>query len=148
MKNRPEELYTLKKEIEESAGFTIESKADFKKLHFWLDRKLKEINEQQLGTDEKGNLIVEEYTPSADTLMRIWEYVKYDGEISTKTWGFLVRSIGYLGWDDFKEKVAESYSPPVPTHKEVFDNQRKIIKEQSNGDGIYLLGWYPKKYSK
>jgi len=148
MKNRPKELETLRKEIEEAASFSIESKNDFEKLHSWLEQKLKAINDLH-GTDKKGEPIIKENAPSSETLMRIWEYVPYEGEILTKTWGLLARSLGYLGWNDFVSKVNNTYNPPTPSIEEVFENQRKEIQLGIlNGRGIYTLGWYPEKYSK
>lgn len=152
MKNRPEELDALKEAIAEKAGFAIESKSDFEKLHTWLDKQLKEINEKH-GMDEKGKPLIKDKTPSADTLMRIWGYTPYKGETSTKTLSLLARSIGYLGWEDFKSKMSETYSPHVPDIKEVFENQRKEILSLlehgiPNSSGIYTLGWEPVKFSK
>lgn len=152
MKNRPEELDALKKEIEEKSGISIESRKDFQKLHFWIDKQITELNESH-GFNTKKTEEFADVAPSPDTLMRVWEYVKYDGEILTKTWSSLAKSIGYLGWKDFQEKIAGTYTPPVPTKKEIFDNQMKEIRlllenNIPNDSGIYTLGWEPVKYSK
>jgi len=138
------EISVLKKEIEKSFGLKPEMKNDYIGLSNCINKKLAELfPENNVGRK----------TVSEHTLMRIWGYVESNISTSNATWILLARSIGYLGWDDFKSKINNTYNPPTPSIEEVFENQREEIRRLQEDmicskDGIYILGWHPEKYIK
>lgn len=83
MNHDKKHIETLKNEVREKFGRTIESASDFDALS--LDVNLK-----------TGENI------SASTLKRVFGYVKYDAAPSVTTLSILARYAGYEGWSDFR----------------------------------------------
>ncbi|TFD97837.1 hypothetical protein E2605_04265 [Dysgonomonas capnocytophagoides] len=126
------ELSLFKKEIEEYFKIKPETKKDYQRLNAHIDHELVKQAES-LPKNEKGNPIIpKEKTPSSETLMRIWGYVKSEAEPRKDTYSILARSMGYISLEDALEKIKEKESEKKDLLTEIAEMADSFKKQISS----------------
>jgi hypothetical protein len=125
----------LRRALEERIGMSIETDVDCQLL-------IEKIEKEYTSETEK------QYIYGNKSLDRLLLKASYNEPFIRNNINLLCRFIGYKGWDDFQANIYH-----LPSIEEIFENQRKEIQmlldhNIPNDSGVYLLGWYPAKYSK